>query len=234
MNDSQQALADLEQRERERTHIQSLKVGFNKIFGYYIEITKPNLKLVPPHYIRKQTVAVGERFITPELQQLEARILTATEHSQQLEYELFCALRRWVADQGDRLRRVADLLANIDALASLAEVAAGSGWQRPEVTEAFGLQIAEGRHPTVEISGASFVPNDLELTPERFLLVVTGPNMAGKSTYARQAALLIAVGANRQLHSSPGRAASASSIVSSRAWERLICWRAACRPLCWR
>ena len=190
VNDSQQALADLEQRERERTHIQSLKVGFNKIFGYYIEITKPNLKLVPQHYIRKQTVAVGERFITPELQQLEARILTATEHSQQLEYELFCALRRWVADQGDRLRRVADLLANMDALVSLAEVAAGSGWQRPEVTEAFGLQIAEGRHPTVEISGASFVPNDLELTPERFLLVVTGPNMAGKSTYARQAALL--------------------------------------------
>ena len=179
-------------------------------------------------------MAVGERFITPELQHLEARILTATEHSQQLEYELFCALRRWVADQGDRLRRVADLLANMDALVSLAEVAAGSGWQRPEVTEAFGLQIAEGRHPTVEISGASFVPNDLELTPERFLLVVTGPNMAGKSTYARQAALLIAVGANRQLHSSPGRAASASSIASSRAWERLICWRAACPPLCWR
>ena len=191
MTDSQQALADLEQRERERTRIQSLKVGFNKIFGYYIEITKPNLKLVPPQYIRKQTVAVGERFITPELQHLEAKILTAAEHSQRLEYELFCTLRRWVADQGDRLRRVADLLASIDALASLAEVATGSSWQRPEVTEAFGLQISEGRHPTVEISGGSFVPNDLELTPERFLLVVTGPNMAGKSTYARQAALLI-------------------------------------------
>jgi DNA mismatch repair protein MutS len=190
MNQRQQALTDLEQRERESTHIQSLKVGFNKIFGYYIEITKPNLKLVPPQYIRKQTVAVGERFITPELQQLEAEILTAAEHSQQLEYELFCALRRWVADQGDRLRRVADLLATIDALVSLAEVAASSSWQRPEVTETFGLQISEGRHPTVEISGASFVPNDLELTPEQFLLVVTGPNMAGKSTYARQAALL--------------------------------------------
>ena len=191
MTDSQHALADLEQRERERTRIQSLKVGFNKIFGYYIEITKPNLKLVPPQYIRKQTVAVGERFITLELQHLEAKILTAAEHSQQLEYELFCRLRRWVADQGDRLRRVADLLASIDALASLAEVAASSSWQRPEVTEAFGLKISEGRHPTVEISGGSFVPNDLELTPERFLLVVTGPNMAGKSTYARQAALLI-------------------------------------------
>jgi DNA mismatch repair protein MutS len=191
MRDSQQALAGLEQRERERTHIQSLKVGFNKIFGYYIEVTKPNLKLVPQAYIRKQTVAVGERFITPELQQLEAQILTATEHSQHLEYELFCALRRWVADQGDRLRRVADLLATLDALVSLAEVAAASGWQRPEVTEAFGLQIAEGRHPTVETTGAPFVPNDLELTPERFLLIVTGPNMAGKSTFARQAALLV-------------------------------------------
>ena len=154
-----------------------------------------------------------------ELQQLEARILTATEHSQQLEYELFGALRRWVADQGDRLRRVADLLANIDALVSLAEVATSSGWQRPEVTEAFGLQIAEGRHPTVEISGASFVPNDLELTPERFLLVVTGPNMAGKSTYARQAALLTLLA---QIGSYlPVQAAQiASSIVSSHAWER--------------
>jgi DNA mismatch repair protein MutS len=191
MNDSQQALAGLEHQERERTRIQSLKVGFNKIFGYYIEITKPNLKLVPPRYLRKQTVAVGERFITPELQQLEATILTATERSQHLEYELFCALRRWVAGQGDRLRRVADLLATIDALISLAEVAAASGWQQPEVTEAYGLCIAEGRHPTVESSGPSFVPNDLELTPERFLLVVTGPNMAGKSTYARQAALLV-------------------------------------------
>ena len=166
-------------------------MGFNKIFGYYIEITKPNLKLVPPQYIRKQTVAVGERFITPELQRLEASILTAAEHSKHLEYELFCALRRWVADQGDRLRRVADLLATIDALISLAEVAATSGWQRPEVTEEFALQIVEGRHPTVETSGSSFVPNDLELTPERFLLIITGPNMAGKSTYARQAALLV-------------------------------------------
>jgi DNA mismatch repair protein MutS len=191
MNDSQQALAGLEHQERERTHIQSLKVGFNKIFGYYIEITKPNLKLVPQAYIRKQTVAVGERFITPELQHLEAKILTASEHSKNLEYELFCALRRWVADQGDRLRRVADLLATIDAVVSLAEVAAASGWQRPAVTEDFGLQILEGRHPTVETIGSAFVPNDLELTPERFLLIVTGPNMAGKSTYARQAALLV-------------------------------------------
>jgi DNA mismatch repair protein MutS len=187
---SQQALATLEQQERERTHIQSLKVGFNKIFGYYIEITKPNLKLVPREYIRKQTVAVGERFITPTLQHLEAQILTATEHSKHLEYELFCTLRRWVADQGDRLRRVADLLATLDALVSLAEVASASAWQRPEVTEEFGLQISEGRHPTVESSGANFVPNDLDLTPSRFLLIVTGPNMAGKSTFARQAALL--------------------------------------------
>jgi DNA mismatch repair protein MutS len=191
MNDSQQALACLESHERERTHIHSLKVGFNKIFGYYIEITKPNLKLVPAQYIRKQTVAVGERFITPELQRLEANILTAAERSKHLEYELFGTLRRWVADQGDRLRRLADLLATIDALISLAEVAATSGWQRPEVTEEFALQIVEGRHPTVETIGSSFVPNDLELTSERFLLIITGPNMAGKSTYARQAALLV-------------------------------------------
>ena len=190
MHDSQQALADLEQQERERSHIQSLKIGFNKIFGYYIEITKPNLKLVPPHYIRKQTVAVGERFITSDLQQLEAKILTAIERSQQLEYELFDTLRRWVAGQGDRLRRVADLLATIDALVSLVEVAAALAWQRPEVTEAYGLCISEGRHPIVESSGSSFVPNDLDLTPERFFLIITGPNMAGKSTYARQAALL--------------------------------------------
>jgi DNA mismatch repair protein MutS len=189
--DRQQALASLEQRERDRTRIQSLKVGYNKIFGYYIEVTKPNLKLVPRDYVRKQTVAGGERFVTPELQRLEADILTAAEHSQALEYELFCELRRWVADQADRLRRAADLVATLDALAALAEVAATLGWQRPEVTEAFGLTIVEGRHPTVEASGTTFVPNDLELTPERFLLIVTGPNMAGKSTYARQAALLV-------------------------------------------
>jgi DNA mismatch repair protein MutS len=187
----QHALATLEQRERDRTRIQSLKVGYNKIFGYYIEVTKPNLKLVPEAYLRKQTVAVGERFITLELQQLEAEILTATERSKNLEYEVFCALRRWVADQADRLRRVADLLATLDALGSLAEVAAAAGWKRPEVTEEFGLTISEGRHPTVATDGAAFVPNDLELTRERFLLIVTGPNMAGKSTYARQAALLV-------------------------------------------
>jgi DNA mismatch repair protein MutS len=191
MMQRQHALATLEQRERDRTRIQSLKVGYNKIFGYYIEVTKPNLKLVPNQYIRKQTVAVGERFITAELQQLEAEILTATERSQNLEYELFCALRRWVADQAGRLRRVADLLATLDALGSLAEVAAAAAWKRPEVTEEFGLTIAEGRHPTVETDGAAFVPNDLELTQDRFLLIVTGPNMAGKSTYARQAALLV-------------------------------------------
>jgi DNA mismatch repair protein MutS len=191
MIDSQHALAAVEQRERDRTRIQSLKVGYNKIFGYYIEVTKPNLKLVPPDYIRKQTVAVGERFITPEIQHLEAQILTATERSKKLEYEMFCELRRWVTDQADRLRRVADLLATLDALASMAEVAATLSWRRPEVTEGYGLTILEGRHPTVERGGAPFVPNDLDLTAERFLLIITGPNMAGKSTYARQAALLV-------------------------------------------
>jgi DNA mismatch repair protein MutS len=188
---SQQALAALEQRERDRTRIQSLKVGYNKIFGYYIEVTKPNLKFVPKDYIRKQTVANGERFITPEIQQLEAQILTATERSKKLEYDLFCDLRRWVTHQANRLRRVADLLATLDALASLAEVAATAGWRRPEVTEAYGLTVTEGRHPAVEMGGASFVPNDVDLTAERFLLIVTGPNMAGKSTYARQTALLV-------------------------------------------
>jgi DNA mismatch repair protein MutS len=191
MLNSQQALAALEQRERDRTRIQSLKVGYNKIFGYYIEVTKPNLKLVPKDYIRKQTVAVGERFITPEIQHLEAQILAATERSKKLEYDLFCELRRWVTNQADRLRRVADLLATLDALASLAEVAATSHWKRPEVTEAYDLTVMEGRHPTVETGGAPFVPNDVDLTAERFLLIVTGPNMAGKSTYARQAALLV-------------------------------------------
>jgi len=191
LSQSQQALATLEQRERERTRIQSLKVGFNKIFGYYIEVTKPNLKLVPAEYVRKQTVAVGERFITPELQRLEAEVLTATECSKSLEYELFCTLRRWVAEQADRLRRAADLLATLDALASLAEVAAALGWTRPDITEEFALTIEEGRHPTVEASGSTFVPNDLTLTAERFILIVTGPNMAGKSTYARQTALTV-------------------------------------------
>jgi DNA mismatch repair protein MutS len=134
---------------------------------------------------------VGERFITAELQRLEAEVLTATEHSNALEYDLFCALRRWVAEQADRLRRAADLLATLDALASLAEVALARGWTRPDVSEAYGLAIVEGRHPTVEAYGSTFVPNDLALTAERFMLIVTGPNMAGKSTYARQGALLV-------------------------------------------
>jgi DNA mismatch repair protein MutS len=191
MTQTQQALVALEQRERDRTRIPSLKVGYNKIFGYYIEVTKPHLKSVPKEYLRKQTVATGERYITPELQHLEAEILTAAERSQALEYQLFCELRRWVADQADRLRRAADLVATLDALASLAEVAATRGWKAPIVDEGYALEICEGRHPTVETASAPFVPNDLHLTEERFLLIVTGPNMAGKSTYARQAALLV-------------------------------------------
>lgn len=191
MDHTQQAIATLEQRERERTRIQSLKVGYNKIFGYYIEVTKFNLKRVPKEYIRKQTIATGERFITPELQRLEGEILTAADRSKGVEYQLFCELREWVAGQADRLRRVADLIATLDALSSLAEVAATRGWKRPEADDGYVLDIREGRHPTVETGSSPFVPNDLHLAEDRFLLIVTGPNMAGKSTYARQAALLV-------------------------------------------
>lgn len=184
-------LAEFEQQERERTGIPNLKVGFNKVFGYYLEVTKSYLQCVPQSYIRRQTLVHAERFITEDLRRFEAKVLSAADRSRVLEYELFLRLREQVAAQADRLRRTASVLGALDVLCALAEVAAKKGWVQPEVSEEYGIYISEGRHPVVEALTGSFVPNDLTLDENTRLLLLTGPNAAGKSTYARQAALLV-------------------------------------------
>lgn len=183
-------LMKLEQQERERTTIPNLRVGFNKVFGYYIEVTKSYLSLTPKSYMRRQTLVNAERFVTKELQRFEEKVLSAADRGKQLEYELFMRLRERVAAQATRLRRTARALGNLDALCSLAEVAAKKGWVRPTISDTYAMRITEGRHPVVETLTGSFVPNDLFLDETRTLLLLTGPNAAGKSTFARQTALL--------------------------------------------
>jgi DNA mismatch repair protein MutS len=183
-------LAHFEQQERERTGISNLRVGFNKVFGYYLEVTKSYLHLVPKTYLRRQTLVHAERFITDKLRRFEEKVLSAADRSRVLEYELFTRLREQVAAQAERLRRTAGVLGMLDVLCALAEGAAKKGWVRPEVSEGYDIHITEGRHPVVEALAGSFVPNDLQLDEAHSLLLLTGPNAAGKSTYARQAALL--------------------------------------------
>lgn len=189
--DSGAWLAQMEVQERERTAIPNLRVGFNKIFGYYIEVTKSYLHLVPKAYVRRQTLVNAERFVTKELQRFEEKMLSATDRSKQLEYEIFTRLREQVASHAARLRQTAGVLGVLDALGSLAEVAAKKGWVRPEVSEAYDIRVTEGRHPVVETLTRNFVPNDLQLDERHYVVLLTGPNAAGKSTFARQAALLV-------------------------------------------
>jgi len=184
-------LASFEQQERERTTIANLRVGFNRVFGYYLEVTKSYLHLVPKSYTRRQTLTHAERFITEKLKRFEEKVLSAADRSRELEYDLFVRLRTQVAAQAERLRRTASVLGKIDTLCSLAEVAAKKGWVCPEVSTGYGLHITEGRHPVVEALVGSFVPNALHLDEQTHLLLLTGPNAAGKSTYVRQAALLV-------------------------------------------
>ena len=193
-SDSKQTLAQLQQREIERTGIPTLKVGFNSVFGYYIEITHLHKDRVPTEYIRKQTLKNAERYITPELKEYETRILSAEGEASRLEAELFEQLRRECATHVSALQELSDALADLDVLASLAEVSADQGWCRPELDDGTGLEIREGRHPvlTRTMGRDTFVPNDCELggaAPR--LAIITGPNMAGKSTYLRQTALLV-------------------------------------------
>ncbi len=185
-------IARLEARERQRTGIKNLKVGYNKVFGYYIEVTKSNLSAVPPDYIRKQTLVNAERFITPELKEYEALVLNAEERIAELEAQLFREICREVAAESSRLLNTASALAELDVYASLAEVAERNGYVRPIVDESDEIHIIEGRHPVVELTiNEPFVPNDVHLTPEERILVITGPNMSGKSTYIRQVALIV-------------------------------------------
>jgi len=187
-------IAELEAKERMRTGISSLKVRYNQVFGYYIEVTKPNLSAVPPHYIRKQTLANAERFITQELQEYETQVLNAEEQKNTLEYQIFLQVLGRVASAIAKIQRNAQALAELDVLSALAEVAERNGYYRPQLHEGDSLKIIEGRHPVVEKMPLEerFVPNDLFMdSGERQILIITGPNMAGKSTIMRQVALIV-------------------------------------------
>jgi DNA mismatch repair protein MutS len=193
MRDGKEWIAKLQQDEIGRTGISSLKVRFNSVFGYYIEVTKSNLDKVPAQYIRKQTIAGGERFITPELKEMEGKILGAEERGVKLEYELFQRVREEVLGQLAALQRTAGALAELDVLAGFAETARLHNYCRPEIGGDGVLEIREGRHPVLEqtLSGERFVPNDARLDHGgQQLLLITGPNMAGKSTFIRQVALI--------------------------------------------
>jgi DNA mismatch repair protein MutS len=194
---SKQYLAQIEERERQRTGIGSLKVKFNNVFGYYLEVSKANQHLVPPDYERKQTLVNAERFTTPELKQYEAKILDAQEKIVEIERRLFTELRTAIAGQAKRVRQTALAVAQVDLLSNLAHLAAVHNYCRPQLTTSGEIEIRAGRHPVVEraeLTGSQdrFVPNDLYLnSTSDAILVLTGPNMGGKSTYLRQAALTV-------------------------------------------
>jgi len=186
-------IANLEAKERERTGISNLKVGYNKIFGYYIEVSKAHLKKIPPDYIRKQTLVNAERFITPTLKEYENLILGAEEKRNALEYEIFLEIRHQVSQASERILKLASDIAWIDVMASLAEAAVQYNYVCPKVIETDKIIIKDGRHPVIEqtVKDVPFVPNDLRLNEEERILIITGPNMAGKSTIIRQAALIV-------------------------------------------
>ncbi|MEJ2032878.1 MAG: DNA mismatch repair protein MutS, partial [Deltaproteobacteria bacterium] len=183
----------LEASERERTGIANLKVGYNKVFGYYLEVSRGQLKNVPDTYIRKQTLVNAERFITPELKEFETKVLGAQEKRLELEYQLFSEIRQQTAANSSRILKAADLLARVDFFACLAEAARRYHYVRPQVDDGEIIDIREGRHPVIEraLPGGRFVPNDIHLNQnDREVLIITGPNMAGKSTVLRQTALI--------------------------------------------
>ena len=186
-------IATLQKEERERTGIPNLKVGYNKVFGYYIEVTKAHSSRVPEDYQRKQTLVNAERYITPGLKEREEEIVNAQERMQSLEYDLFAALRDRVAQEARRIQHTADGVATLDVLAALADIAVTKDYRKPDIDESGSIHIRDGRHPVVEhlMPSGEFVPNATLLDPqEAALQIVTGPNMAGKSTYLRQVALI--------------------------------------------
>ncbi len=194
MNGSKNTILAIEAAEKERTGIRTLKVSYNRVFGYYIEVSKSFTDQVPQHYIRKQTLANCERYITPELKELEEQVLSAKDRLTALEYQLFTLLREHLASQASRIQSTAVAVATVDALCSLATVAAQNNYCRPEMTLGGELHITDGRHPVVEQmqKDTLFVPNDTRLGDSKHLVsIITGPNMAGKSTYMRQVALMV-------------------------------------------
>jgi DNA mismatch repair protein MutS len=187
-------ISDLQEREIATTGIRSLKVRYNSVFGYFIEITKSNLANVPAHYTRKQTTVGGERFVTPELKEMEAKVLGADDRAQNLEYQLFQKLREETLREIEPIQQTADAIAGLDVLCALAETARLFRYCRPELNDSFRLVIRDGRHPVLDqnLVDEKFVPNDTELDGETIrMAIVTGPNMAGKSTYIRQVALIV-------------------------------------------
>ena len=187
-------IADLAATEQKRTGISSLKVGYNRVFGYYIEISKANLHLVPSDYIRRQTLANGERYVTEKLKEYEDLVLGAEEKKVALEFEIFEEVRRRVALENQRIRETGKRIGEVDALAGLAEAAELKGYTSPEVNEGTVIDIVDGRHPVIEetVRDEDFVPNDIHLDDqEQQILIITGPNMAGKSTVLRQVALTV-------------------------------------------
>ncbi|MGH9678603.1 MAG: DNA mismatch repair protein MutS, partial [Candidatus Acidiferrales bacterium] len=193
---SKQIIATMEERERKRTGIGSLKIRFNQVFGYYIEVTKPNLHLVPADFERKQTLVNAERYTTPELRDYERKVLDADERIAEIERRLFTELRAWIGEQASRLRRTAMGVAQLDVLGNFARLAASRNYVRPEFAEDSQMMIVSGRHPVIEQllqqKGERFVPNDLYLDDAaQQILLITGPNMGGKSTYLRQTALIV-------------------------------------------
>lgn len=191
---SQAWIEQLEETEREKTGIKSLKVGYNKVFGYYIEVTNANLSAVPPTYVRKQTLVNAERFTTPELKEFEKKVLGAQAQIVNLEYHLFCRVRDYVRERLKEVQETARIIAEIDVLVSFAEAAARYNYVRPRINTSGEIVIKDGRHPVVErlIQNQVFVPNDVCLNHrDQEILLITGPNMAGKSTFMRQVALLV-------------------------------------------
>ena len=194
MTDSTSLLARIELEEKQKTGIPKLKVGYNRVFGYYIEVTNSYKNMVPENYIRKQTLTNCERYITQELKDLESRILGAKDRATALEYELFVAVRNTVSSELSRIERTAKAVAQLDVLLSLSTVASDSRYTRPEITQGAGIVLKDSRHPVVEalLDSSVFVPNDVMLDAgENRIAVITGPNMAGKSTYMRQVALIV-------------------------------------------
>lgn len=194
LTDGKQLILNLENQEREKTGIAKLKVGFNKVFGYFIEVSKLQAGNVPDHYIRKQTLVNAERFITPELKEFENKVLGAEERRTELEYELFTDIRRTLAQASSRILATANIVAQLDFLLGNAEMAHKYNYLRPEISDEDSIRIVEGRHPVIErmLPSGKFVPNDvyLDQTTDE-VLIITGPNMAGKSTILRQTALIV-------------------------------------------
>lgn len=193
-SDGKEWLAKLEEDEREKTGIKNLKIKYNKVFGYYLEVTNSFKNLVPEYYTRKQTLANAERYIIPELKELEDTILGAEDKLYALEYQLYCEVRDTIAKEVVRIQTTAKAVAKIDTLASLALVAERNNYVRPKINEKGDIDIKDGRHPVVE----KMIPNDMFITNDTYLndkkkriSIITGPNMAGKSTYMRQTALIV-------------------------------------------